>query len=154
MTASEAWEPRSWREKLCGCYWLGRMVDKGRRKLQSEEAGDPALLNDYQFGDHNPSDAIMLRFLGLRGAEILELLRQHADDEKAGAVILAKGGWDAAAIARWNFWLPRLYAFVLVGLDADEGRLPPTLGNRLIMAAMRNVIRPPVAAWYRFREGR
>jgi hypothetical protein len=147
-----SWKPRSWRDKVCGCYWLGRMIDKGRRKLESREAGAD-LLDGYQFGDHNPTDAIMLRFLGLKGADVLEILREEKDDEAAGAAILARSHRDAAAVERWNRWFSRLYKLVLVGIDADEGRVPPTAGNTLIKLIIRHVIQPPAAAWYRLRSG-
>lgn len=104
----QTWMPRSWSEKVAGAYWLGRMIDKGRRELASDEAGMD-LLQPYQFGDCNPTDGIMLFVMRLKESHVVEAMLAHpSDDEAAGAGILARAGWTPTDTDRWNKWFALL----------------------------------------------
>ena len=37
---AKGWMPRSWEAELAGCIWLPRILDKGRRILESERHGN------------------------------------------------------------------------------------------------------------------
>jgi len=152
MDADSPWRPRRWNDRLAGCLWLGRTVDKGRRLLASEAAGAD-LLDGYQFGVHNPTDAILLGRLGLGDAKVLEILRRNPDDETAAAEILALAGWDARRIEAWNRWFGFIWAPTLAMLDADEGYLAGGPGTSMLRILLRYVIYPPVAVYYRVRKG-
>ncbi len=152
MTESE-WRPRRWNDSVQGCYWLGRMMDKGRRKLAGDAVGRD-LLSPYQFGRHNPTDGILLRFLGIREHQVVEALENFPDDEAAAAGILALAGWSARKVSAWNFWFSGLYGPILAMIDADEGWLPEGVRTAVLRGTIRTFIEPVVARYYNSRQGK
>jgi hypothetical protein len=146
------WMPRSWRERVGGTYWLGRLIDKGRRRLASEAAATD-LMNDYQFGRNNATDGIMLRLMGIRTSEVLQVLRDNADDEAAAAALLAKARWGGAQIRAWNAFLLVPYRPFCEMMDADEGRSRGPFAGVLAWT-IRTFIQPPFQLLYRRLEAR
>lgn len=138
-----SWAPRSPFAKAAGLIWLPRMIDKGRHYLE----GGQAALGDYMFGDHDYLDGFLLRFLGLKDAVILDVLRTQPDDEQAAAEIVARSGKTPDQCEHWSQQFDRSQHFALLNLDRDEGRysfgpiIDPlwTMGQALILPVFRFV---------------
>lgn len=97
-------------EKLAGCVWFGRIVDKTRHFLNG------TLDQDYQRSFCNPKgvDGYFLKHFGLTREEITEVVRKNKCDEDISAWFLS----DAVRVEKmeaWNDFAPRL------GMPGFEG---------------------------------
>lgn len=136
-----SWKPqRSGYDKVAGCVWLGRLLEKAR---QAEDCGDTAL-GSYLFGDRDYLDARLLNYLGLTELDIRRIVRSEPDDERAGQVVLQSAGKTARDCAAFNRQFVRRYGILLAMLDADEGRRKSSLGTK-IMQVTYNAFVSPIA---------
>ncbi len=143
------WVPRySGSDRLAGCVWLGRLIDKGRG-YEATGVAPGEMLGEYMFGNHDYMDGKLLRFLGLKDAHISEIIRSEPDDERAAQRIIARSGKTAAQCAAFNRSFVRANAPFLAMMDADEGRCNPGLGTSLMKAAYNAVIFPLGILMYR-----
>ena len=148
------WMPRhAGRERAAGCVWLPRLIDKGRRVLESEAAGRD-LLGDYHFGVNDAADAQLLRFLGMTNEDVLAVLRRHPDDGDAAAELVRRSGRTPAECAAWSARFVRRVGPFLAMMDADEGRRAPGAGTTALRLAYNRVIMPPTYVAYRWAERR
>ena len=108
-------------EKLAGCVWFGRIVDKTRHFLNG------TLHGDYQRSFCNPKgiDGFFLRHFDLTGEEMIEAVKQHQTDE---------------ALAKWFLGDPESAGEILEWNDfaTDLGK-PGTDGERMLQWALTNV---------------
>lgn len=143
------WKPRySGNDRLGGCIWLGRLIDKARQyDLTGTAPGQ--MLGDYMYGDGDYMDAKLLRFLGLRDEQISEVVRSEPDDERAAQRILELSGKTAAQCERFNRSFSRVNAPFLAMIDIDEGRRKPGLGTSLMKAAYNALVFPIGMVLYR-----
>lgn len=151
MIADPDWRPRRWNELLAGCLWLGRMIDKGRRKIASEAAGAD-LMNGYLFGNSDYADGFLLKFLGVGDRRVLEILREQPDDTAAATAIIAASERSAAEIDRWNALFKLINAPFIAMWDADEGHLPPGPGASALKGFYNAIMMPPVNLAFRLME--
>ncbi len=140
------WTPRSGYEELNGCIWLPRLLDKARRVA----AGSGHLIDgEWMYGDNDFADGILLRFLGLNDAHVLDVVRLHAGDAQAGEQILAASGKTPAQCAAFNRRFRRVAGFFMPLIEADEGRARPGLWTSLLRAAYNGVVARPAIAVFR-----
>jgi Domain of unknown function (DUF5069) len=143
------WLPRySGSDRLAGCMWLGRLIDKAR---QYEAAGIVAgeMLGEYMYGDGDYMDAKLLRFLGLHDSQISQIVRDEPDDELAARRIVERSGKTPEQCAAFNRAFARGNAPFLAMMDADEGRRKPGLGVALMKAVYNTVVFPIGVLMYR-----
>lgn len=156
MAASDAetsvWLPRRWSDEAAGLVWLPRVLSKGRRKLEGEQAGRD-LLSPYLFGQHDLTDSGLLRFLRANNAQVLDILRRQPDDDAAAAELVAHSGRTPAECAAWNAGFLRFRPPVLAMLDADEGRRAPGWTSTLLRVSYA-ALNAPIAWAYHILEWR
>lgn len=141
--AVEHWMPRPWSEELAGCIWLPRMLDKGRRALESERQGRN-LMNGYLFGDLDYVDGKLLKFLGRKDVRVLELLRELDDDERVAKTLIRESGRTADEIRAWGRRFRKNNGLFIAMWDADEGRRKPGIGTTFLKLFYNLVLMPPV----------
>jgi hypothetical protein len=105
-------KPRSPLERLAGCCWLPRFVDKTRLLL----AGQLPLLYRGAFGSAIGIDGFFLRHFRLSRGDFIRAVRASAGDEDVAAWFLAQAGVNASSIERWNQAAPTM------GARGHEGR--------------------------------
>jgi hypothetical protein len=151
--ASEStWMPRhSGRDEAAGLVWLPRMIEKARRRLEGEVTGQD-LLWPYMFGVNDPLDRQLLRFLGMKNEDVLEVLRHEPDDEAAAAEMVRRSGRTPAECAAWNARYLRFNAPFLAMMDADEARRPAGVSTSLLRWIYNHVIMAPSYPIYRRLE--
>lgn len=158
MTASGAetsvWLPRRWSEEAAGLVWLPRVLSKGRRKLEGEQAGKD-LLSPYLFGQSDLTDSGLLKFLRANNTQVLDILRRQPDDDAAAAELVAHSGRTPAECAAWSAGFVRFRrpAGILAMLDADEGRRAPGWTSMLLRVSYA-VLNAPIAWAYHVLEWR
>ena len=89
--AVKGWMPRPWNVELAGCVWLPRLLDKGRRALESERQGKD-LMNGYLFGDNDYADGKLLKFLRTSDVRVRDLLRETDDDKVVAEILIRENG--------------------------------------------------------------
>lgn len=152
--STDTWMPRhSGRDIAAGCVWLPRLIDKGRRVLEGETAGQD-LLGDYLFGVNDPADVQLLRFLGMTNEEALAVLRQHSDDDEAAAELVRRSGRRRGECAAWSARFARLMGPFLAMMDADENRRPAGLSTTALRVVYNGIVMPPTYPIYRLQERR
>jgi hypothetical protein len=115
------WIPRSGYEQFNGCIWLPRLIEKTRRI--NEMGGRNYRTGDYIFGESDPLDGALLGFLGISSAQVLSIVREEPDDDKAAQRILEIAGkTDSQCQAFTQGFLEKAKPFLAM-IDADEGRL-------------------------------
>lgn len=144
-----SWVPRySGTDRLAGCMWLGRLIDKARH-YQASSAAPGEMLGEYMFGDADYMDAKLLRFLGLADAAICEIVRDEADDARAARRILERSGRSPEQCEAFNLAFTRGTAPFLAMMDADEGRRQPGVCTSLMKAAYNALVFPLGILMYR-----
>ncbi|WP_455377078.1 hypothetical protein, partial [Petrachloros mirabilis] len=125
--SAENWMPRPWNAELMGCLWLPRMLDKGRKVLESERQGQN-LMNGYLYGDFDYADGKLLKFFRTNDVRVLELLRKFNDDEAVAQALISESGRSADEIRAWGTRFRMVNAPFTAMWDADEGRRKPGIG--------------------------
>jgi len=143
-----SWVPRSGRQELAGCIWLGRYIDKARRH-DALEAKRGDVLGDYLFGDNDYLDAQLLRFLAMTQTQIGNLIQDQLDDDEAARRILDAGHKTSADCTAFNRAFLRWNAPFLAMIDADENRRKSGPYTRLLKVFYNGVIVPPATLVYR-----
>jgi len=146
------WMPRRWHEALCGCVWLPRLLDKGRRALEGERQGRD-LMNGYLFGDFDYADRQLLKFLRTDDARVRELLRERDDDGSVAEALLRESGRSAEEVRAWSERFRKGSAPFIAMWDADEGRSEPGIGTTLLKIFYNFALMPPVYLVFRIAEG-
>lgn len=147
------WMPCRWNEELGGCVFLPRVLEKGRRFLESERSGQ-ALMNGYIFGDFDYADGMVLRFLRTNEDRLLELLRAEEEDGAVAEQLFRESGRTAGAIASWSRRFRLINAPFGPMWDADEGRRGPGWGTTLLNGFYNHLMMPPVYLCYGFLRER
>ena len=148
----EDWKPSPWHAELAGLLWLPRMLDKGRRFVESERAGRD-LMNGYLFGNSDFVDALLLRFLGTDDRRVRQLLQESTDDMAVAERLVRESHRTQAEIRNWNKRFRRWNAPFIAMMEADEGRRPPGLSTSIYRGVYRALILPPVYVSFRLLEG-
>lgn len=141
-----AWKPRSGRDRLAGCVWLGRLLDKARATRNHT-------LGEYLFGKGDYLDGKLLHFLGLGDSDILEIVATEPSDERAARRVLARANKSPEDCVAFNRRFLRTYGPFLAMLDADEGRTRPTFATKLMTALYNLAVYPLGRALYRRHKG-
>lgn len=91
-------------DKLAGCMWLPRFIDKARH------AAAGTLHADYQraFGSPLGIDGVFFAHFALKQEEILEAIRREQSDEAIGAWFVARPQSDAEKVRAWNELAPNI----------------------------------------------
>ncbi len=105
--------PRRWNEAIDGIPWLPRLIDKAR-------AVRDGTLGTYLYGQ-SPTDASLLRALGLGHRSFAELIAGAADDEGALRSIAARDPQALERAREWGRHLGRQHAWFFFLLDVDDG---------------------------------
>jgi hypothetical protein len=148
----ENWMPRPWNEELMGCIWLPRMLDKGRRVLESKRQGQN-LMNGYLFGDFDYADGKLLKFLRTKDVHVLELLRESDVDEAVARTLIRESGRSADEIQGWCIRFRTFNAPFIAMWNADEGRRAPGVGTSLLKLFYNFLLMPPVYVGFWIAEG-
>lgn len=143
-----SWIPRSWRDEVMGCVFLPRMLEKGRRALESERQGRD-LMDGFLFGDFDYADGMMLRFLRTNEVRVRELLRDHDDDESVASILFSEGRRSPDEVKAWSRYFRRINALFTPMWDADEGRREPGIGTSLLSGFYNYLMMPPVYLCFR-----
>lgn len=93
-------------DRLAGCCWLPRIAAKCRVYL----AGALPLSYRVAFGNRVGVDGFFLRHFKLTRPRLVAAVRQTGSDEKLAEWFLRQPAVNAASIARWNEFAPRLGA--------------------------------------------
>lgn len=143
------WTPRSGYETLHGCIWLPLLLDKARRVA----AGSGHLIDgEWMYGDNDFADGILLRFLGVSDAKVVEIVRAQSDDAAAGAQLLAIGGKTPAQIAAFNRRFRLAAGAFMPLIEADEGRAAPSPWTNALRALYNGVIAGPAIAVFKWMQ--
>jgi hypothetical protein len=151
--AVEGWMPRPWKAELAGCIWLPRLLDKGRRALESERQGQD-LMNGYLLGDNDYADAQLLKFLNTQEQRVLELLRETSDDQGVAERLVHESGRSAEEIRAWNERFRKVNAPFIAMWEADEGQRQSGWGTTLLDLFYNYVLMPPVYLVFRVAKRR
>lgn len=144
------WTPRySGTERLAGCIWLPRLIDKAREFAASGVAPGE-MLGSYMYGDSDYMDAKLLGFLRLNDAQIAEILRTEPDDERAAERIVERSGRTPDEIARFNRSLMLVHGVFMTMMDVDEGRRKAGFATPFVLAVYNGLVFPIGIAIYRF----
>ena len=91
-------------EKLAGCCWLARLVDKVRASQQ----GDFPILYRLSLGSPIGIDGYFLRHFGLAFRQFRNAVMDTKNDENLAQWFLNQPGIDTSIIAKWNAYGPKL----------------------------------------------
>lgn len=138
-----SWMPCPPKAEFGGLVFLPRLIDKARRKLEGDQAGQD-LISPYMYGDNDWMDVRVLRFLGLNDQDVLGIVREEPDNDLAAQVILAKSGKDRAACEAYSKKLLRQEWYVFLMIEADEELRPPGLVTSLIKTLYLGLVFPVV----------
>ena len=145
--AGTAWFPRSAYKRLSNCVFLGRLIDKARRKTSGLSMGE------YMYGDNDYMDSRVLRFLGTAAAHVNALVRSEPGDEVVARMLIERSRKSPKQIASFSTRMLFAYSFAFAMFDADEGRTSGVLAS--VLAGFYNgVIYPPFAKKFRRDEAR
>ena len=141
-STTTGWMPPPCGDETEGCVWLPRMLAKARRLVASERAGRD-LLSPYLFGDTDPFDGALMRFLRTNENGVLDLLRREPDDAAAAAQLVRRSGRTPEECVAWSTQFRRRMRLLIACLEADEGRWT---GRRAAAARFfyNHVVMPPV----------
>jgi Domain of unknown function (DUF5069) len=120
------------------------MIDKARMDDRGE-------LGAYLLG-HSPVDFALLARAGVTTAEFAEIVRRSRDDQAVLAALRACSGFDEPRIRRWSDRFRSTYRILIPMWDLDEGYIRPNPLGALVLAAVRTVERPAMAAVRRLRR--
>jgi len=157
LPPSGNWMPRPWSDQLMGFIFLPRMLQKGRRVLESGREGRD-LMSGYLFGDFDYADGSLLKFLRTNEARVVALLRECEEDTDVAERLIRESGRSAAEIQAWNKRFRRVNALFMAMWDADEGRRAPGWVTAGLKLSYNFVLMPPVyllfrlAVWHRQRR--
>ena len=145
------WRPQySGLDRLAGCVWLARLMDKARRV----ENSDSNALGDYLFGKGDYLDAKVLRFLGVSELDVRNVVRSESNDEMAARTIVTRSGKTPAECEAFNKAFVRRNGLFLAMLQADEDRRPLSLKSKIMKAAYNLLIVPMGKMMYRLHRAR
>ncbi|HET7812784.1 MAG TPA: DUF5069 domain-containing protein [Candidatus Baltobacteraceae bacterium] len=144
------WIPVSGRAEIGGCAWLLRMVQKARRIV--ETGSGSKRIGEYIFGQNDPVDGMLLRFLGISDEEVLDVVRAIPDDRAAAMQILTMSGKNPDECARFSRRLMRVNGLFLAMMDADEGRCKPSVRTSFLCWFYNRVIMAPAYAYFARKE--
>ncbi|MGZ3529198.1 MAG: DUF5069 domain-containing protein [Vulcanimicrobiaceae bacterium] len=136
--ADTLWLPRSAFERLSNCVFLGRIIDKARRKTSGLPIGE------YMYGDNDYMDSRVLRFLGTTAADLNALVRSQPSDETAGRTLIERSGKSPKQIEWFNTRMLLAYGAIFAMFDADEGRKTGVLAT-LLAGFYNRILYPPFA---------
>jgi hypothetical protein len=139
------WFPRSPFERLAGCTFLGRLIDKARRAASGLPIGE------YMYGDNDYMDSRVLGFLGTTAGVLDELVASEPDDEIVARTLVERSGKSAKQIAAFNARMRLFYGVVFAMFDADEGRKSGALA-KAAAGFYNRFIYPPFAKKFRRDE--
>jgi hypothetical protein len=91
-------------DELAGCCWLARIVDKVRASQQ----GDFPLLYRLSLGSPIGIAGFFLRHFRISFRQFREAILQTRNDENLAQWFLSQPGVNAATIAKWNEYGPKL----------------------------------------------
>lgn len=126
------------------------MVQKARRIIDS--GSDSKRIDDYIFGQNDPADGMLLRFLGISDEEALDIVRAIPDDRAAAMQILATSGKSPEQCARFSRKFSLVNGPFLAMMDADEGRRKPGFATSLLRWFYNSVIMTPAYAYFARKE--
>lgn len=106
------------------------------------------------YGDNDFADGILLRFLGITDAQVLEAVRTHPDDAAAAERILVASGKTPEQCAAFNRRFLLLAGLFLPFIEADEGRAKPGLRTSFLRAFYNGVVAGPAIAVFRRMQGK
>ncbi|MDB5095940.1 MAG: hypothetical protein JWM80_361 [Cyanobacteria bacterium RYN_339] len=135
--------PCSGFDEVEGYLALPRMLAKARLKR-----ADPTFI--YFVYDASPLDALVLSRLKLSGAQVEGWLDQGWDDSQIALEAARLVGHDRAAREAWSRKLLFTHRYLLMMLDADEGRLADGPLKATLQVAS-NVIYPVMKTINRLR---
>lgn len=128
--------------------WLGRLIDKARR-WDAVGLAPGRMDGEYMFGDNDYLDAKLLHFLGLKDAQVCEIVRAEPNDERAAQRIVETSGKTAEQCSAFNRAFIRSNGPFLTMIDLDEGRRSGGMGASLMKAVYNGVIFPFATVLYR-----
>ena len=141
--ATSQWCPRSAFERSAGCVFLGRLIDKARRRAAGRAAGID-LMDGYMYGDNDYMDSRVLKFLNAKAADVDALVASNADDDSVARTLVERSGKSAAQLGAFNRRMVGIYGPVFVMFDADEGRRRDRF-SRLLGHLYNTLMFPPFA---------
>ena len=141
------WFPRSGFERLSNCIFLGRVIDKARRKASGLPIGE------YMYGDNDYMDSRVLGFLRAKAADMDSLVRSEPNDEIVARTLIERSGKSPKQIAFFSSRMLLIYAPIFAMFDADEGRKTSAPAKGLANFYNR-VLYPPFAKKYLEDEAR
>lgn len=147
------WKPRPPRDTFQGLIFLPRMIDKARRKLDGDLIGQD-LIAPYMFGDNDYMDVRLLKFLGLGDADLLAILREERDLDRAMQRIIDQSGRSQSECEAFSQKLLKREWYVFLMLEADEDLRPPGLATSLIKTLYLGVVLPPVLWFFNTMEAK
>ena len=146
------WSPRSGNDEIDGMIWLPRLIDKARRVANTP--GTPYLIGEYTFGENDPPDAAVLRFLRVSSAELLQAVQAEPDNDAAARKLLRESGRSSRECAGFTRKFRLVQAPFLAMMEADEGRMPPGAAASFLRWLYNAVLMPLVYAYFRRKEQR
>lgn len=150
MKVIDDWNPCRWNSQLENCLWLPRMLDKGRRYLESQQHQiGKDHLNGFLFGDLDFSDWRLLRFLRTNQDRVCELLTEFDSDQKVASQLLKESGKTSDEVHRWNRKFYLINCIFIPLWDADEGYRKPGVTTEIIKIFYKFLIMPPIYLAYR-----
>lgn len=145
------WQPRSGYDEFGGCIWLPRLVSKGRRVLEMRSGNR---IGEYMFGESDPSDSELLRFLGLTSQHVLDVVQAEADDNAAAAHLLQISGKTPEQCARFTRKFRRIMGVFLAMMDADEHPDRSGLRKSFLRFVYNRIVVPPAYWFFAWQERR
>ncbi len=146
-----SWRPPSGFDEFDGCIWLPRLISKARRVIETRSGN---LFGEYMFGENDPADAELLRFLRVSAAQVLDVVQVEADDRAAAERVLALSGKTRETCERFSRRFRRGLGLFLLMIDADENRAPRGARTALLRFVYNRVIMPPAYAYFHWMERR
>jgi hypothetical protein len=146
-----SWCPPSGFEELNGCIWLPRLVSKARRVLELRGGN---LIGEYMFGENDPADGALLRFLGLSSTQVLDVVGSEPNDRDAAARLLQMTGKTTEQCRRFTRQFRLTNGPFLAMMDADENRTAPGVKASLLRWIYNRIIMPPAYAHFRRMENK
>ena len=92
------------KNELAGCCWLARIVDK----IRASKQGNFPLLYRLSLGSPIGIDGYFLRHFGFSFRQVRKAVLETQNDEGLAQWFLSQPGVNAATIAKWNEYGPKL----------------------------------------------